>query len=225
MTKTLNLCGGERGPHGGECGGLVLGLLQRAQGAAGQWQVHQDGVGLYRATALEQLHGKPRVLAWQQGKPKRGCRGLGLDCQRAKEKDRPFGMARSQLKAADVFRPSGFVEPGQQRTKAVGLQALFEGPEPIGGLLGTDHQKLLGGEAQGSKSRAIGQLRGREQQDLFARMGKATQGRCQEPKLAHTHGAHQEFGEAATGPAPTGELGIEGRVATGYRGLASVCLA
>jgi hypothetical protein len=62
---------------------------------------------------------------WQQGQSQGRSGGLGLYGEGTKKKDRPFGMACSQLKPTDMFGASGLVEPGQKGAKAIGLEALL----------------------------------------------------------------------------------------------------
>ena len=116
-----------------------MGLFQWAKGSAGHGHIDQDGLDRHRASALEQLHGQARVMAWQERQPQGRRRWLCLSLEGPKYKDRPLGVAGSELEPTKGLWLGGGIEPGNQGTKTVAAQTLLECPETVCSMACPDH--------------------------------------------------------------------------------------
>jgi hypothetical protein len=181
MGKAFDLAGRQRWCDSGwRVGGVWPGGrvgIDLLHNPAGYRQVDENGIELNRATTLDDLDPKAWIGPWQQSQPK-GCgRSLVLLGQGAKQKDGSSGQPSRQLKATNLLGGGLLWGPGQQGTKALGFEALFDGPEPIRRLGGTNNNELLGWETQGGQRWCVRHLGWRQHEDFFASLCQTTQGR------------------------------------------------
>lgn len=121
------------------------------------------------------------------------------------------------LQPSNLLRP-GLGQPGDDGARRIGLDQLLGRPEALCRTCGLYPDHLVHREAQLAQPTHMRLLGRRHQVQATALPRERRNGRAEQAPLANRCLRRQEFGQAAPGPAPTGQLGIKGSKACGDRG-------
>lgn len=157
----------------------------------------------HRQSAVPRPYGKP------QGGGRRSCRGGSRPPQDGQGGPAPGGHLET-AQGAGIRIPR---RPGQDAGEATAQEQLLAAP---GGFLPSPHDdQAFQGQAGGGPGGGMGPPGRRHQGNPSSRSRKSGQGGQEQAEFAAPREIAEQFGQVAPGPAATGQLGVQGRVAGG----------
>jgi hypothetical protein len=174
-----------------------------------------DGRGDRRATALQDLYGKP-IPHRLEREPK--ARRRRLACRRGRPEQDHKGTARlgRNRQPAQLLVP-GVAKPREQRMAGPCAQHLLRRPQRIAPARRAHHRQMREIDARGSEGRGIRQVRRREPYDALSRPGQGSQRRQHELQLTDPFLQAEQLGKRARRPATARQFPVKGRITRGNR--------